>query len=213
MNNQDTTDYQFKIILIGDPGVGKSNLLLRYCKNEFNLESTTTIGVEFGSKNVLVENKLIKSQIWDTCGQEQFKSIAKTYYKGAVGAVIVYDITRRDTFINVEKWYRDIRENVDYNIVIMLIGNKSDLKHLRAVKTDEASSYAEQRNMAYMETSALDSTNVDLAFQRLTTEVYNLAVQSENSSPGRNTTTGRVRISAKPKIKELTAEDRSGGCC
>jgi len=212
MEKQETYDHQFKLILIGDPGVGKSNLLLRYCKNEFNLESTTTIGVEFGNRMVLVENKCIKAQIWDTCGQEQFKAIAKTYYKGAVGALIVYDITRRDTFLKLEKWYQDIKDNVGQNIVIMLVGNKSDLKHLREVKTEEASTYAEKRNMAYMETSALDSTNVELAFQRIITEVYHLAANKEKHPNGQRQT-DRVRISARPKGNQVVQDDNGGGCC
>ena len=212
MDKQDGYDYQFKLILIGDPSVGKSNLLLRYCKNEFNLESTSTIGVEFGNKMTIVDNKAIKAQVWDTCGQEQFKAIAKTYYKGAVGAFIVYDITRRDTFLNVERWYKDIKDNVGQNIVVMLIGNKCDLKHLREVKAEEASSYAVQRNMAYMETSALDSTNVDLTFQSIIKEVYSLAKENKtNMTSSKRATNERVRISAKPKINEGTSD--KNGCC
>lgn len=213
METKETYDYQFKIILIGDAGVGKSNLLLRYCKNDFNLESTTTIGVEFGNRMVLVENKMIKAQIWDTCGQEQFKAIAKTYYKGAAAVLLVYDITRRQTFLKLEKWYQDIQENVGPNVSMMLIGNKSDLKHLREVKPEEAQSYAEKRKMNYMETSALDSSNVELAFQGIITEAFRSNLRKEQSSENSRNRQDRVRISTKPKPDRDEADSQGGSCC
>jgi len=211
MENKETYDHQFKIILIGDAGVGKSNLLLRYCKNEFNLESTTTIGVEFGNRMVTVENKLIKAQIWDTCGQEQFKAIAKTYYKGAAAVLLAYDITRRQTFLKAEKWYQDIKENVGTNVAMMLIGNKSDLKHLREVKPEEAQAYAEKRQMSYMETSALDSSNVELAFQGIITEAYRNTLRKDHQNgENKGYRQDRVRISTKPKPDQDSPKE---GCC
>eukprot|EP00330_Aristerostoma_sp_ATCC50986_P007722 CAMPEP_0114590690 /NCGR_PEP_ID=MMETSP0125-20121206/12904_1 /TAXON_ID=485358 ORGANISM="Aristerostoma sp., Strain ATCC 50986" /NCGR_SAMPLE_ID=MMETSP0125 /ASSEMBLY_ACC=CAM_ASM_000245 /LENGTH=184 /DNA_ID=CAMNT_0001788361 /DNA_START=57 /DNA_END=611 /DNA_ORIENTATION=+ len=180
---EENYDYLFKIVLTGDSGVGKSNLLSRFCKNEFSLESKSTIGVEFATKTVEADDKIIKAQIWDTCGQEQFRSIAKTYYKGAVGALIVYDITKANTFESVEKWFKDIREYAEPNAVIMVVGNKCDLEHIRSIKTEEVANFAESKDIAYIETSALESTNVDLAFQRVIGEIYQLFLNSRVSIP------------------------------
>ncbi len=192
MNNKEDYDYLFKIVLTGDSGVGKSNLLSRFCKNEFSLESRSTIGVEFATKTMIADEKTIKSQIWDTCGQEQFRAIAKTYYKGAVGAMIVCDITKLSSFESLEKWYQDVKDYAEQNVVIMIVGNKSDLGHLREVKTEDVAAFAEKRNLAYIETSALDSTNVDTAFQRVIGEIYQLFLNSKttNTKPGQDVRNG-----------------------
>ncbi|KAH0512056.1 Ras-related protein Rab-11A [Microtus ochrogaster] len=130
-------------VLIGDSGVGKSNLLSRFTRNEFNLESKSTIGVEFATRSIQVDGKTIKAQIWDTAGQERYRAITSAYYRGAVGALLVYDIAKHLTYENVERWLKELRDHADSNIVIMLVGNKSDLRHLRAVPTDEARAFAE----------------------------------------------------------------------
>ena len=130
------------VVLIGDSGVGKSNLLSRFTRNEFNLESKSTIGVEFATRSIQVDGKTIKAQIWDTAGQERYRAITSAYYRGAVGALLVYDIAKHLTYENVERWLKELRDHADQNIVIMLVGNKSDLRHLRAVPTDEAKTFA-----------------------------------------------------------------------
>ena len=156
----------FKIVLVGDSGVGKTNLLARFSRNEFNLESRATIGVEFATKTITTENgDVIKAQIWDTAGQDRYRAIASSYYKGAVGALLVYDITKQQSFENVEKWLKELRENGVENMTLMLIGNKTDLAKNRMVKTEDAAVYAEKEQMALIETSALDSSNVQLAFE------------------------------------------------
>merc|ERR1719440_2049590 len=170
----DDYDYLFKVVLIGDSGVGKSNLLSRFTRNEFCLESKSTIGVEFATRSLPIDGKTIKAQIWDTAGQERYRAITSAYYRGAVGALLVYDITKTVTFENVERWLKELRDHADANIVIMLVGNKSDLRHLRAVSTEEAMQFAEKHNLAFIETSALDSTNVELAFQNELTEIYRI---------------------------------------
>ncbi|KAH0985750.1 hypothetical protein GBA52_012927 [Prunus armeniaca] len=128
----DDYDYLFKVVLIGDSGVGKSNLLSRFTRNEFSLESKSTIGVEFATRSIRVDDKVVKAQIWDTAGQERYRAITSAYYRGAVGALLVYDVTRHVTFENVERWLKELRDHTDANIVIMLVGNKGDLRHLRA---------------------------------------------------------------------------------
>uniref|UniRef100_A0A8C1X1X8 RAB11a, member RAS oncogene family, like n=1 Tax=Cyprinus carpio TaxID=7962 RepID=A0A8C1X1X8_CYPCA len=125
--------YNFKI----------SNLLSRFTRNEFNLESKSTIGVEFATRSIRVEGKTVKAQIWDTAGQERYRAITSAYYRGAVGALLVYDIAKHLTYENAERWLKELQDHADSNIVIMLVGNKSDLRHLRAVPVDEAKALAE----------------------------------------------------------------------
>merc|ERR1712108_57459 len=149
-------DYLFKIVLIGDSGVGKSNLLSRFTRNEFNLESKSTIGVEFATRSLDYEGKLIRAQIWDTAGQERYRAITSAYYRGAVGALLVYDIAKSITFKNVERWLSELRDNAAENIVIMLVGNKRDLRPLREESTETAKEFAEKNGLSFIETSALD---------------------------------------------------------
>lgn len=175
----DEYDYLFKVVLIGDSGVGKSNLLSRFTRNEFNLESKSTIGVEFATRSIQVDGRTIKAQIWDTAGQERYRAITAAYYRGAVGALLVYDIAKHLTYENVERWLKELRDHADSNIVIMLVGNKSDLRHLRAVPTEEAKAYAERNGLSFIETSALDSTNVEQAFTNILTEIYRIVSQKQ----------------------------------
>lgn len=131
-----------------------------------------------------VEGKVVKAQIWDTAGQERYRAITSAYYRGAVGALLVYDIAKHATYENVERWLKELRDHADQNIVIMLVGNKSDLRHLRAVPTEEATSYAERNQLSFIETSALDSTNVERAFTNILTEIYK-SVSTRQVSPDR----------------------------
>jgi len=205
-------DYLYKVVLIGDSGVGKSNLLSRFTRNEFSLETKSTIGVEFATRSVQVESKTVKAQIWDTAGQERYRAITNAYYRGAVGALLVYDIAKAATFKNVERWLTELRENAAENIVIMLVGNKSDLRHLREVPTEESKEFAEKNTLSFIETSALDSTNVDQAFQNIISEIYR---QSGTSKLGKGDDSSKVSnsepivIQNPPETKSTTS---SGGC-
>ncbi|KAK6935792.1 Small GTPase, partial [Dillenia turbinata] len=158
-------DYLLKIVLIGDSGVGKSNILSRFTRNEFCLESKSTIGLE---------GKTVKAQIWDTAGQERYRAITSAYYRGAVGALLVYDITKRQTFDNVQRWLRELRDHADSNIVIMMAGNKSDLAHLRKVSEEDGQALAEKEGLSFLETSALEAYNIEKAFQTILTEIYHI---------------------------------------
>ncbi|KAB2091981.1 hypothetical protein ERO13_A03G215800v2 [Gossypium hirsutum] len=175
-------DYLFKIVLIGDSGVGKSNLLSRFTRNEFCLESKSTIGVEFATRTLQVEGRTVKAQIWDTAGQERYRAITSAYYRGALGALLVYDVTKPTTFENVSRWLKELRDHADSNIVIMLIGNKTDLKHLRAVSTEDGQSYAEKEGLSFIETSALEAINVEKAFQTILSEIYRIMSKKSLSS-------------------------------
>ncbi|XP_062093440.1 ras-related protein RGP1 [Humulus lupulus] len=171
-NFNQNIDYVFKIVLIGDSAVGKSQLLARFARNEFSLDSKATIGVEFLTRTLMVDHKNIKAQIWDTAGQERYRAVTSAYYRGAVGAMLVYDITKRQTFDHVARWLEELRGHADKNIVIMLVGNKSDLGTLRAVPTEDAKEFAQRESLFFMETSALESINVESAFLTVLTEIY-----------------------------------------
>ncbi|KAI6112854.1 GTPase [Pisolithus croceorrhizus] len=203
-------DYLFKVVLIGDSGVGKSNLLSRFTRNQFNTDSKSTIGVEFATRSINVDGKLIKAQIWDTAGQERYRAITSAYYRGAVGALLVYDISKQATFANVTRWLKELRDHADSNIVIMLVGNKSDLKHLRAVPTEEATNFATQNELSFIETSALDASNVDSAFQTILTDIYRIVSsktldQSGDSVKAPTSDTIPVAIDSSAPAKS--------GCC
>ncbi|KAF8894787.1 P-loop containing nucleoside triphosphate hydrolase protein [Infundibulicybe gibba] len=165
-------DDLFKIALIGDRGVGKSNLLSRFACDEFNLESASTIGVEFKSRSLKIDGRIIKAQVWDTAGEGPYRAAISAYYRGVVGAFLVYDTADRASYVNAKRWLKEIRDHTDSNTVIMLVGNKSDLKHMRTVPIDEAKAFATKNNLSFIETSALDALNVDGAFQTILTDIY-----------------------------------------
>lgn len=183
-------DYVFKVVLIGDSAVGKSQLLARFARNEFSLDSKATIGVEFQTRTLNIDHKTIKAQIWDTAGQERYRAVTSAYYRGAVGAMLVYDMTKRQSFDHVARWLEELRGHADKNIVIMLIGNKSDLSTLRAVPTEDAKEFAQRENLFFLETSALESINVESAFLTVLTEIYRviskkaLVANEESNSNG-----------------------------
>ena len=171
-NNVNGYDMIFKIVLIGDTSVGKTNILSKYLKDEFDPKSKSTVGVEFGVKNFKIENNIVKVQIWDTAGEERYRSITNAYYKGAKGSLLVYDITNKKSFENVEKWISDLKANADEDISMILLGNKTDLEDKRVVSTEEGKNKAEFYNLTFMETSALNGNNIQEAFNELIMDVY-----------------------------------------
>ncbi len=163
----------YKIIIIGDSGVGKSNILNRYLRNEFKQDSKSTVGVEFGSKQLKVCGTNIKLQIWDTAGQERYRSITSAYYKGSKGCFLVYDITSAQSFENIEKWYEEIIKTVDKDLSIILVGNKSDLENERQVTVEMGQDKAKNLNCPFFETSALNNTYIDTVFTTISEDIYN----------------------------------------
>mmetsp|Transcript_25208 Transcript_25208/g.63309 ORF Transcript_25208/g.63309 Transcript_25208/m.63309 type:complete len:221 (-) Transcript_25208:39-701(-) len=210
-------DYLYKVVLIGDSGVGKSNLLSRFTRGEFSLETKSTIGVEFATRSIQVDGKTIKAQTWDTAGQERYRAITSAYYRGAVGALLVYDIAKNVTYKNVERWLLELRENAAENIVIMLVGNKSDLRHLREVPTEEAKEFAEKNGLSFIETSALDSTNVESAFQNVITEIYRQSsarkLPGDGGADDDKPTKSEPIVPLKPENDKKTDRDGSEGDC
>ncbi|CEG45384.1 gtpase ypt3 [Plasmopara halstedii] len=172
-----TAESILKVVLIGDSGVGKSNLVMRFTKNKYMPHSLQTVGFEFATKNIRVGDRRLKAQIWDTAGRERFHSLTAAYYRNAVGAMIVYDITNRSSFEHITGWLAQVHEHSHESLVLVLVGNKCDLAHLpnsREVSTLEAARFAAKYSMEFLETSALDTTNVVDAFKKLIVPVGRL---------------------------------------
>ena len=208
--------YLFKYIIIGDSAVGKSNLLLQYAHNKFNDDYQATIGVEFGAKNITVNNKIYRIQIWDTAGQENFRSITRAYYKNSVCAMVVYDITNKDTFNNVQTWIEDCKNQSPKTIFMVLVGNKNDLEDKRQVKYEEGMELANKNGMMFYETSAKSGFNVEEIFnssakaiaQKIDDGYYDLSNDSCGIKQGINASVGNnVSLSGEGKIPS------KGGCC
>merc|ERR1711934_1154354 len=203
--------------IIGDTGVGKSCLLLQFSENRFQAVHDLTIGVEFGARNISIDNKLIKLQIWDTAGQESFRSITRSYYRGTAGALLVYDITRRETFTHLTSWLEESRQHASPNMTIMLIGNKCDDEDKRAVSKEEGEAFAKQHGLLLLETSAKTAHNVEEAFFDTAKEIYNKVQKGEfdfsNESHGVKvgmTSSGggnNANLGAPPQ------QASGGGCC
>ena len=169
---EDEYEMMFKIVLVGDASVGKTNIMSKYLKNEFHEDSKATVGVEFGSKQFTVEGHQIKAQIWDTAGQERYKAITSAYYKGAKGAFVVYDITRKQSFESVDRWINDLKATADKKLSIIIIGNKCDLEDQRQVTKEQGEEKAKNAEVAFMETSALSGENLEKAFEKMMNEVF-----------------------------------------
>ena len=155
-----------------DSFVGKTNIMSKYLKNEFHEDSKATVGVEFGSKQFKIEGHTIKAQIWDTAGQERYKAITSAYYKGAKGAFVVYDITRKGSFESIEKWVNDLTSTADKKLTIVVIGNKCDLEDQRQITKEQGEEKANKLEVAFLETSAFSGENLDKAFEMMMNEIY-----------------------------------------
>ncbi|KAL0220881.1 hypothetical protein RCL1_000735 [Eukaryota sp. TZLM3-RCL] len=164
-------DHLYKLLLIGDSAVGKSCLLVRFADGEFSDTFTTTIGVDFKIQTLDIDNKTIKLQIWDTAGQERFRTITASYYHGAQGIIVVFDVTKRQSFENVQMWLREIEDSATENVSILLVGNKTDLADQREVTDEQAKAFAAERNIEYIATSAKTAENVENAFLSLARQI------------------------------------------
>lgn len=207
---QEGEEYLFKIVLIGDSAVGKSNLLWRFARNEFDQNSKATIGVEFQTQVVDIDGKEVKAQIWDTAGQERFRAVTSAYYRGAVGALVVYDISRRTTFDSVKRWLDELTTHCDTTVARMLVGNKCDLENIRDVSVEEGKNLAEEEGLFFMETSALESTNVQTAFEMVIREIFNNISRKVLNSESYKAELSVDRVSL---IKNGTDKQSSISCC
>ena len=165
--SEEEYDYIFKVLLIGNSDVGKSSLILRYVDQIWNDVFVPTIGVDFKVKSLQIDNKRVKMQIWDTAGQERFRNVISSYFKGAHGILLIYDITARDSFKELENWLGEVERNATPQVLKILIGNKCDLEEQRQITVDEGEAFAARNGMKFIETSAKNNTNVNEAFEAL----------------------------------------------
>mmetsp|Transcript_13361 Transcript_13361/g.19153 ORF Transcript_13361/g.19153 Transcript_13361/m.19153 type:complete len:236 (-) Transcript_13361:149-856(-) len=193
-------DFIFKIVLLGDSAVGKTNIVSRFVKNEFILDTKSTIAVEFSNKAVLVNNgnKEVKAQIWDTSGQERYRSIASSYYRGALGCLVCYDVTNRQSFDHVTSWVSQLKQYADADCLIMIVGNKTDLEDKRNVSRREGLTYARKFGHAFIETSAKEALGVNTAFARLVEEIYKVQIKKQRLTDDTSRTT--LSTVGKPHI-------------
>ena len=210
-------DYLLKYIIIGDAAVGKSNLLLRYVHGQFKPEYQLTIGVEFGAKNIEISSKTFRIQIWDTAGQENFRSITRAYYKNSVCALVVYDISSRDSFNNVMSWIEDCKNQSPKTIFIVLVGNKSDLEDKRQVTYEEGKELADKNELLFFESSAKEGTNVEDIFVNSAKEIAKKIEQGyydlENDSCGIKKGINRNSNQQIHLGNEQSNNQNNGGCC
>ena len=203
----------FKILLLGDSGVGKSCIIIRYIENNFSNNLMNSIGVDFKLKNIEIDSKKIKLQIWDTAGQERFKTITTSYYKGAHAILVVFDITDRDSFDHVRNWMADIDKFAKEGVLRILVGNKCDLMNNRQVSTEEAKEIANKYGIKYIETSAKDTINIDDLF--ISTAKYLLSKQIGGTGTGKGTQNGKNGIDLTNNNNNQANNNQNGGgfCC
>lgn len=175
-------DYLFKILLIGDSGVGKTCILCRFANNEFNRSHISTIGIDFKMKTVVVGGKRIRVQMWDTAGQERYETITTQYYRRAQGIILVYDITRQETFKNIRKWLRYVDEHANNNVQRLLLANKCDAEDERAVWKDQGARLAAEKNIKFFETSAQSNINIDEAFTEICQQILHAMNDPSNQN-------------------------------
>ncbi|MES1908492.1 MAG: Ras-related protein RABD2c [Cercozoa sp. M6MM] len=197
-------DFLFKLLLIGDSGVGKSCILLRFADDTFSDSYISTIGVDFKIRTIELEGKTIKLQIWDTAGQERFRTITSSYYRGAHGIIVVYDITDMDSFTNVSTWLNEIDRFASESVSKLLVGNKCDLASQRVVSLEQAQSFAKEKQMTLLETSAKSAQNVEEAFKKMASQIKKKVESSQ-----------QVKKTEKPTIQvsQGASAGSSGGCC
>jgi len=195
-------DYVFKLVLIGDSGVGKSCLLLRFADDTYTESHISTIGVDFKIRTIQLDGKTIKLQIWDTAGQERFRTITSSYYRGAHGIIVVYDTTDSETYEHVKTWLHEIDRYASENVNKLLVGNKSDLTSKRQVETEAAKEFADSVNIPFLETSAKNATNVEDAFMTMAGEIKKRMASAPSMTEGKKIT-----------VSNKTESVKSSSCC
>jgi len=199
-------DYLFKLLLIGDSGVGKSCLLLRFADDTYTESYISTIGVDFKIRTIELEGKTVKLQIWDTAGQERFRTITSSYYRGAHGIIVVYDVTDNDTFTNVKQWLQEIDRYASEGVNKLLVGNKSDLTSKKVVEYTVAKEFADQLSIPFLETSAKNATNVEQAFLTMAKQIKDRMGSTSTPAGG----AGKTNVITPG---QSVSQQAPSGCC
>lgn len=209
-------EYLFKLLLIGNSGVGKSCILMRYADNSFTENFFNTIGVDFKIKTITLNDQVIKMQIWDTAGQDRFRTLTSSYYRGAHGIIIVYDVTNKDSFDNVRQWMQEIEKFASENVNKLLVGNKSDLEEQREVTYDEGVELAKKFDIPFLEVSAKNALHVDDTFTTMATEIQARFLKEKSQKKDKKDFT----IGSNPSALTLNAnntevkeQEKSKNCC
>mmetsp|Transcript_12017 Transcript_12017/g.48376 ORF Transcript_12017/g.48376 Transcript_12017/m.48376 type:complete len:225 (+) Transcript_12017:308-982(+) len=205
-------DLHVKLLMLGDTGVGKTCLLLRYAFDSFSPTFITTIGIDFKIKEVELDGLRVKLQIWDTAGQERFRTITVSYFKGAHGILLVYDVSERDSFENIQHWVQQIRENADERVRLVLVGNKCDREESRVVSTQEGEELAKQYGVSFFETSAKDNRNVDECYTAIARETKDALVALETEQRRDEAAAVREAAAVDAASKQAAAKGRRR-CC
>lgn len=198
-------DFLIKLLLIGDSGVGKSCLLLRFSDDSFTTSFITTIGIDFKIKTIELDGKRIKLQIWDTAGQERFRTITTAYYRGAMGILLVYDVIDEQSFQNIRNWIRNIEQHAADNVDKILVGNKCDMVSEKVVETARGQALADEYSIKFFETSAKSNINVTEAFTAIAKDIKKRLMDSNNNSAG--------QAGASIRINAANSGGSKGGCC
>jgi len=199
-------DYLIKLLLIGDSGVGKSCLLLRFCEDSFTPSFITTIGIDFKIRTVEIDGKKIKLQIWDTAGQERFRTITTAYYRGAMGILLVYDVTDEKSFMSIRNWIANVDQFAQDSVNRILVGNKCDMTTKKVVDYSAGKALADEFGIRFLETSAKNSTNVDEAFISLARDIKKRAIDTATVAP-------KPQNSGNVSVTSDSQPERSKGCC
>ena len=211
-NNKNSSEYEFifKLILIGNSGVGKSSIIQRYMKQTFENSYKCTIGVDFLMKTLEIKNKVVKLQLWDTAGQEKYKSMVSSYYRGANVALVVFDLTDHSSFDSLPIWIENYYKNGPEQKNIILIGNKKDMVEERKVTQEEAELFSETNNMIYFETSAKEGDNIEYVFNYTAEKLLDFYGGNENETKRQIDSTDDLQ---SQNFKEIRIEEHKKKCC
>merc|ERR1711931_73835 len=201
-------DYMFKLLIIGNSSVGKTSFLFRYADDSFTSAFVSTVGIDFKVKTVIRNDKRVKLQIWDTAGQERYRTITTAYYRGAMGFILMYDVTNEESFNSVQDWCTQIKTYSWDNAQVVLVGNKCDMEEERVVSTERGKQLADQLGLEFFETSAKENINVKAVFERLVDIICDKMAESLDSDPNMipNQTKGQ-------RLTEQPGQPKQGGCC